>query len=315
MSWSVRDKQSRCYNCQSRGTSHMAGNCPRVSVCPRCSGAHSLKDCKATAAELKCPACSLRHPVWSEKCPVTLRRVIAESERIGVPYPPFWAGVRLSSLRPRCVPISSQYSAQVTKATGTFAQRVGGGGFPSVPTSESLGHLTQSENLRDSGGSKWNMCGSSYKDGGMADKPAKHEISEKRIEDNVSHKVVKQGISLFRRFLKAFVAEVDKQKQVRSREAKPQPGKHEDIASDVSDSKEASEDILVEQSTDDPKKMSEIESFDAQSLLQSTTNSTLNLVDVLMRSLLKILGPETLDEDDDELEDGEISELISQLNL
>ena len=310
VSWCTRDRETRCYNCQSRGTSHMAGNCPRATVCPRCSGGHSLKECTASAAELKCPACSQRHPVWSEKCPVALRRMMAESDRIGVPYPPFWAGVRLSSLRQsqRAVKILSQYSTQVSVQQGTFAQRAGGGGASFASSGRKWVDNTQQVEVAEPC-----MGGGSYRDGGMANKPSRNDSTEKRIEENVSHKVVKQGLSIFRRFLKTLAAEVDKELKVRGKTKSN--GLPEGAVGKGSDNKENSDDADMEDSADDPEKKSESELSDPQDLLQSTTDSTLNMVAVLMRSLLKILGPQAIDEDDDELEEGEISKMFSELSF
>ena len=314
VSWCARDRESRCYNCQSRGSSHLANNCQRATVCPRCSGAHPLKECKATQAELKCPACSNRHPVWSEKCPVALRRMMAESERIGVPYPPFWAGVRLASLHSqRAVQIPNSYASQVTHEKGTFAQRAGGGNFlrglPSRANADAA-HPNQEGPAVVQGIPKG---GASYRNGGMSDKPSRMEVSERRIEENVSAKVIKQGLSLFRRVLTTLLREVDEQRKVRvSNVENVDPVEAESLSSDKN---EMSGEVETIGSSEASVKTPDGASFDTQNLLKSTNESTLNLVTVLMRSLLKILGPDKTDEDDDDLEDGEISQLLSELSV
>ena len=153
--------------------------------------------------------------------------------------------------------------------------------------------------------------GGNYKDGGVADKPSRSEISERRIEEKVSSKVVKHGISILRRFLKSLVTEVEKHMKVR--ETKDQKVSSDDAGG--SDKTEVSEDHEMELTDKDLEKSADRDRPDARNLLQSTPDSTLNLVALLMRSLLKILGPQTVDEDEEELEDGEISQMFSQLTV
>ena len=295
-SWIARSKERRCFNCQSRGA-HSAKDCRRQSVCPRCAGAHLLANCSSNV--LKCAACSGTHAVWSEKCPVFVRRLIAESERIGVPHPPFWAGVRLDivrRVRPEVI-VPNQFSARVSSAKGTFAQRAGGQyARPQHALQQQPSESVQ--NLRRGGGS--------YKNGGMVDVPAQRQQSQKVIEENVTHKVVSQGVSILRRFLTTLVAEVQSEIQVRSENSLQQEvnSKGEKEQEKRSESGNSEHDSKVDQS-------------EARSFLDShkVSDSTLNLVAVLMRSLLKVLGPHTPDEDDDELEEGEISQLLSRFSL
>lgn len=65
----------RCYNCNKYG--HSSKACKNKICCPRCSGEHSVKECKST--ELKCSNCvstekqgnssiDVNHAVWDSSC-------------------------------------------------------------------------------------------------------------------------------------------------------------------------------------------------------------------------------------------------------
>lgn len=56
---------TRCYNCQRYG--HGAVSCRRALHCPKCSGSHSLTDCKSESQ--KCISCKGPHAAHSFKCP------------------------------------------------------------------------------------------------------------------------------------------------------------------------------------------------------------------------------------------------------
>lgn len=67
---------TRCYNCC--GYHHISANCKSKTVCPRCSGDHSVRDCSSET--LKCvnclnaqktaPAISCDHAAWDRGCTV-----------------------------------------------------------------------------------------------------------------------------------------------------------------------------------------------------------------------------------------------------
>lgn len=67
----------------------------------------------------------------SERRAQMLKRMVAESERIRVPYTPFCTGVGLSNICQEClcIQIPNKHSIQVSNENGTFAQRVGGAFF------------------------------------------------------------------------------------------------------------------------------------------------------------------------------------------
>ena len=57
---------TQCFKCQKTGHAHY--NCQNSSVCPKCSGAHSLKQCQQENG-IKCSNCGGDHFACSRRCP------------------------------------------------------------------------------------------------------------------------------------------------------------------------------------------------------------------------------------------------------
>ena len=127
MDWGVWKRQERCFNCQSR-SAHYSIGCERDPVCPRCAGSHPLDECESEL--VRCAACgSSEHKVWSEICPVFLRRIVTESEKIGVPCPPFWRGIRLSKVRVPNRSVSTIRNSAFRASHVSYAQKLAGDTF------------------------------------------------------------------------------------------------------------------------------------------------------------------------------------------
>ena len=61
-------KTQQCYNCQTFG--HIATACTKKTVCQRCGGEHTIRECEKTKDEARCPNCQDNHPASYRGCPV-----------------------------------------------------------------------------------------------------------------------------------------------------------------------------------------------------------------------------------------------------
>lgn len=80
---------TRCFNCS--GFNHVAGNCTRPKICPKCAGEHNLIQCESEIQ--KCINCinsniqlhlnlETNHAVWSRDCQVYQRKLSFKKQKI-----------------------------------------------------------------------------------------------------------------------------------------------------------------------------------------------------------------------------------------
>ena len=92
--WTPFTRAKKCHWCQER-TSHVAQFCENHARCGFCGLHHSSRSC--TSIEPSCANCHQPHAASSPNCPVFLKKVLREADRLGLPMPPMWRGVELAN--------------------------------------------------------------------------------------------------------------------------------------------------------------------------------------------------------------------------
>ena len=74
----------RCY--KRNDSNHMAKDCLKILICPKCCGRHRPRECQIVEDHMECSNCKYaveklkmkvytHHPVWSESCSVYLKKL------------------------------------------------------------------------------------------------------------------------------------------------------------------------------------------------------------------------------------------------
>ena len=123
----------QCYKCQKTGHAHF--NCPNTTVCPKCSGAHSLKECQQES-QIKCSNCGGDHYACSRRCPFLKQASVEKIKQLQnknvtsktnlcaqTTKSRTYAQITKGEVRPTCVPSNQTSNLNPTAQLDSFLQK------------------------------------------------------------------------------------------------------------------------------------------------------------------------------------------------